>query len=173
MLFLNTKAVYDERNGLLVIEFPAENSFAFKAVQKSDVQDAVGVALSQACGEALPFAYAQAGSAPVPAGAAVSAPAPRPAAAPAPAPAPRPQPAAAPSPRRARPRHPPLRRLPTTTFRRTRTKWSRTTTASSRRHRPRLPRPCNPGSRARPDTGTRTRACTRVGGAVARVRAVA
>ncbi|RNM40752.1 DNA polymerase III subunit gamma/tau, partial [Eggerthella sinensis] len=73
VLFLNTKAVYDERNGLLVIEFPAENSFAFKAVQKSDVQDAVGVALSQACGEALPFAYAQAGSAPVPAGAAVSA----------------------------------------------------------------------------------------------------
>ncbi len=98
VLFLNTKAVYDERNGLLVIEFPAENSFAFKAVQKSDVQDAVGVALSQACGEALPFAYAQAGSAPVPAGAAVSAPAPRPAAAPAPAPAPRPQPAAAPQP---------------------------------------------------------------------------
>ena len=95
VLFLNTKAVYDERNGLLVIEFPAENSFAFKAVQKSDVQDAVGVALSQACGEALPFAYAQAGSAPVPAGAAVSAPAPRPAA---PAPAPRPQPAAAPQP---------------------------------------------------------------------------
>ena len=96
VLFLNTKAVYDERNGLLVIEFPAENSFAFKAVQKSDVQDAVGVALSQACGEALPFAYAQAGSAPVPAGAAVSAPAPRPAAAP--APAPRPQPAQAPQP---------------------------------------------------------------------------
>lgn len=98
VLFLNTKAVYDERNGLLVIEFPAENSFAFKAVQKSDVQDAVGVALSQACGEALPFAYAQAGSAPVPAGAAVSAPAPRPAAAAAPAPAPRPQPAPAPRP---------------------------------------------------------------------------
>lgn len=98
VLFLNTKAVYDERNGLLVIEFPAENSFAFKAVQKSDVQDAVGVALSQACGEALPFAYAQAGSAPVPAGTAVSAPAPRPAAAAAPAPAPRPQPAPAPQP---------------------------------------------------------------------------
>lgn len=98
VLFLNTKAVYDERNGLLVIEFPAENSFAFKAVQKSDVQDAVGVALSQACGEALPFAYAQAGSAPVPAGAAASAPAPRPAAAAAPAPAPRPQPAPAPQP---------------------------------------------------------------------------
>lgn len=99
VLFLNTKAVYDERNGLLVIEFPAENSFAFKAVQKSDVQDAVGVALSQACGEALPFAYAQAGSAPVPAGAAVSAPAPRPAAAPAPAPRPQPAPAPQPAPR--------------------------------------------------------------------------
>ncbi len=42
-----------------VIEFPAENSFAFKAVQKPDVQDAVSAALMQACGAALPFAYAQ------------------------------------------------------------------------------------------------------------------
>ena len=50
VLFLNTKALYRADKGLLVIEFPAENSFAFKAVQKPDVQDAVLTALTQACG---------------------------------------------------------------------------------------------------------------------------
>ena len=59
VLFLNTKAVFDG-NGLRV-EFPAENAFAFKAVQKQDVQDAVADALTQACGERIPFAYTQAG----------------------------------------------------------------------------------------------------------------
>lgn len=74
VLFLNTKAVYSASKGLLVIEFPAENSFAFKAVQKPDVQDAVSVALVQACGTALPFAYAQgAGGVPVAASGAASA----------------------------------------------------------------------------------------------------
>ena len=38
VLFLNTKAVYDAGKDTLIIEFPAENSFAFKAVQKPDVQ---------------------------------------------------------------------------------------------------------------------------------------
>ena len=50
VLFLNTKAVYDAGKDTLIIEFPAENSFAFKAVQKPDVQEAVSVALNQACG---------------------------------------------------------------------------------------------------------------------------
>ena len=59
VLFLNTKALYRADKGLLVIEFPAENSFAFKAVQKPDVQDAVLTALTQACGAALPFTYTQ------------------------------------------------------------------------------------------------------------------
>ena len=63
VLFLNTKAVYDEAKSLFVIEFPAENAFAYKAVQKPDVQDAVSAALMQASGAALPFAYAQSGSA--------------------------------------------------------------------------------------------------------------
>lgn len=95
VLFLNTKAVYDAGKDSLIIEFPPENSFAFKAVQKPDVQEAVSVALMQACGESLHFAYAQGGAvatAPAPAASA-----PRPA--PAPAPAPRPAPAAAPAPR--------------------------------------------------------------------------
>ena len=59
VLFLNTKALYRADKGLLVIDFPAENSFAFKAVQKPDVQDAVLTALTQACGAALPFTYTQ------------------------------------------------------------------------------------------------------------------
>lgn len=87
VLFLNTKAIYDEANGSLTIEFPAENSFAFKAVQKPDVQEAVSVALAQACGESLHFSYTQGGSV-----AAASVAAPMPAARPAPAPAPMPRP---------------------------------------------------------------------------------
>ncbi len=86
VLFLNTKAVYDEARSLLVIEFPAENAFAFKAVQKPDVQEAVSSALAQATGEALSFAYAQNGAGASAAPAAPSVPAPRSAAS-APAPA--------------------------------------------------------------------------------------
>lgn len=70
VLFLNTKAVYDAGKDTLIIEFPAENSFAFKAVQKPDVQEAVSVALNQACGESLHFAYAQGGAGAETAGAA-------------------------------------------------------------------------------------------------------
>ena len=63
VLFLNTKAVFDAERALLVAEFPAENTFAFRAVQKPEVQDALAVALQQACGEPVAFAYAQAGGA--------------------------------------------------------------------------------------------------------------
>ena len=73
VLFLNTKALYRADKGLLVIEFPAENSFAFKAVQKPDVQDAVLAALVQACGAALPFTYVQGSGAEVAASAAAPA----------------------------------------------------------------------------------------------------
>lgn len=86
VLFLNTKAVYDAGKDTLIIEFPAENSFAFKAVQKPDVQEAVSAALNQACGESLHFAYAQGGAV---------ATATAPAARPAPSPTPRPTPAPA------------------------------------------------------------------------------
>lgn len=103
VLFLNTKAVYDAAKSLLTIEFPAENAFAFKAVQKPDVQEAVSLALAQACGEAVPFAFAQGGAAAQPAAATPTVSAARPQAAPASAPAPRPQaapvPQAAPAPR--------------------------------------------------------------------------
>ena len=59
VLFLNTKAVLDEGRGMLVIEFPVENAFAFNAVQKPNVQDAVSAALAQSCGAAIPFAFSK------------------------------------------------------------------------------------------------------------------
>ena len=62
VLLLNTKALYDEARQTLVVEFPAENSFAYKAVQKPDVMDALGEAIKQACGEPLPFQCVQAGA---------------------------------------------------------------------------------------------------------------
>jgi DNA polymerase III subunit gamma/tau len=67
VLFLGTKASYDAASNMFNIEFPAENAFAFKAVQKPDVQASVGQALSQACGgQQVPFALTQAGSAATP-----------------------------------------------------------------------------------------------------------
>ena len=66
VLFLGTKAVWNAQTGMLAIEFPKENAFAFKAVQKPDVQAAVADALAQSCaGQAVPFAYQQAGAASV------------------------------------------------------------------------------------------------------------
>lgn len=66
VLFLGTKAVWNAQTGMLAIEFPKENAFAFKAVQKPDVQTAVAEALAQSCaGQAVPFAYQQAGAAPI------------------------------------------------------------------------------------------------------------
>ena len=59
VLFLNTKAVFDASAGALAIDFPVENTFAFKAAQKPDVQDAVASALERACGERLAFSYTQ------------------------------------------------------------------------------------------------------------------
>ena len=59
VLFLNTKAVLDEGRGMLIIEFPVGNAFAFNAVQKPDVQDAVSAALAQSCGAAIPFAFSK------------------------------------------------------------------------------------------------------------------
>ncbi len=60
VLFLNTKAVYDAGKDTLIIEFPAENSFAFKAVQKPDVQEAAASAGGSGgfCSRAAPDARA-------------------------------------------------------------------------------------------------------------------
>ena len=61
VLFLNTRAVLDRDNAVVRIEFPAENSFAYKTAQKAEIQDALAAALTQASGTPLPFVLAQAG----------------------------------------------------------------------------------------------------------------
>lgn len=62
VLFLNTKAVFEEASSSLAIDFPAENDFAFRAVQKPDVQDELERAIAQAFGCALPFRLTKGGS---------------------------------------------------------------------------------------------------------------
>ena len=59
VLFLNTKAVYDADRGGIVIEFPAENTFAFNAVQKPEVFEVVKASLFQASGTDISFSYTQ------------------------------------------------------------------------------------------------------------------
>ena len=111
-LLMNTKARYEAAAGKLIVEFPAENAFAFRAVQKADVREALQQALDAAAGVQVSFDYAQAAAnvepAPAAKRAAQPAPAPAPepaaqpepafAAAPAPASAPPPEPVAAPAP---------------------------------------------------------------------------
>ena len=57
VLFLNTKVSFDAAQNRLIIDFPAGNAFAFKAVQKPDIQEAVASALAQACAQPVPFAF--------------------------------------------------------------------------------------------------------------------
>lgn len=78
VLFLNTKAVFEEASSTLAIDFPAENDFAFRAVQKPDVQDELARVIAQAFGCPLPFRLTKGGSSAgvvsaVPAASAVSA----------------------------------------------------------------------------------------------------
>ncbi|WP_296013556.1 DNA polymerase III subunit gamma/tau [uncultured Adlercreutzia sp.] len=88
VLFMNTKAVFDAASGTLVVEFPAENDFAFRAVQKADVQAELAEALRREARADIPFELRKAGAS----GAvrAVAPAAPAPTAVPAPAPAPGP-----------------------------------------------------------------------------------
>ena len=69
VLFLNTKAQFDEQRGGVKIMFPAESAFVFNAVQKPDVQDALAEALAHAAGAPVPFMFAQTGGATVQVGA--------------------------------------------------------------------------------------------------------
>lgn len=71
VLFMNTKAIFDGSS--LIVEFPAENDFAFRAVQKPDVQQELGAALRHEARCDVPFALRKAGG--TAAAAAVSAPA--------------------------------------------------------------------------------------------------
>ncbi|WP_452040843.1 DNA polymerase III subunit gamma/tau [Adlercreutzia rubneri] len=66
VLFMNTKAVFDAAAGALLIEFPAENDFAFRAVQKPDVQVELAQALRREAHGDIPFELRKGGaSAPV------------------------------------------------------------------------------------------------------------
>ena len=98
VLFMNTRATFDSQRGRVVIEFPRENAFAFKSVQRPEVRDAIGHALSQAAGEPVAFELAQTGGSAGGRPAASVAQAQRPAPAPVPAPASAPRPVPAPSP---------------------------------------------------------------------------
>ena len=88
VLFMNTRATFDSQRGRVVIEFPRENAFAFKSVQRPEVRDAIGHALSQAAGEPVAFELAQTGGSAGGRPAAPVAQAQRPAPAPVPAPSP-------------------------------------------------------------------------------------
>jgi len=57
VLFMNTKAAFDEAKGMVRVMFPAESSFAFNAVQKPDVQSVLEGALAKAVGEPVAFYY--------------------------------------------------------------------------------------------------------------------
>lgn len=61
VLFMNTKVRLDEATGALRIVFPAESAFAFNAVQKPDVQDALTASLRKAAGFDVVYRYEQAG----------------------------------------------------------------------------------------------------------------
>ncbi len=61
VLFLNTRVDFDNTNKRLVIKFSPDNNFAYKAVQKPDVQQSVAAAIASAFGEAVPFIYTQSG----------------------------------------------------------------------------------------------------------------
>ena len=98
VLFMNTRATFDSQRGRVVIEFPRENAFAFKSVQRPEVRDAIGHALSQAAGEPVAFELAQTGGSAGGRPAAPVAQTQRPAPAPVPAPASAPRPVPAPSP---------------------------------------------------------------------------
>ena len=67
VLFMGAKAVFDASSGGIAVEFPAENGFAFKAVQKPEAVSALEAALHQAAGAAVPFTYTQRGAASAPA----------------------------------------------------------------------------------------------------------
>ncbi len=59
VLFLNTKLSLDPKSGEVVIEFPAENTFAFSAVQKPEVRSLVSESLRNAAGNDVSYRFMQ------------------------------------------------------------------------------------------------------------------
>ena len=62
VLFMNTKAIFDAAAGALLVEFPAENDFAFRAVQKPDVQAELAQALRREAHGDIPFELRKGGA---------------------------------------------------------------------------------------------------------------
>ncbi len=62
VLFMNTKATYDGGRNMLVVNFSADSAFAFNAVQKPDVQDALAHALEHAAGGPVAFCFEKGGT---------------------------------------------------------------------------------------------------------------
>lgn len=74
VLFMNTKTSFDNQRQELVIEFAAENDFAYNAVQKPEALSVVTQALERAAGAPLVFRYAKANASSSSASASVPAP---------------------------------------------------------------------------------------------------
>lgn len=90
VLLINTKVNYDQSTGEILIEFPAENVFAYNAVQKPEVMEIIKQSLERSAGASVAFRFVHDKGSAASAAPAVPAPAPAPAAAPVPAPAPAP-----------------------------------------------------------------------------------
>ncbi len=67
VLFVNVRARAEADGSGVVVEFPADNPFAFAMAQKPDVQDVMSKAFDQVAGVHVPFRCAQALAEPTPA----------------------------------------------------------------------------------------------------------
>ncbi len=68
VLFMGTRAVFDAKSGSFTVEFPAENKFAYKAVQKPETVDYVGTLIAQVVGRPIPYSFTQASEGGFPSG---------------------------------------------------------------------------------------------------------
>lgn len=62
VLFLNARAQFDEAAGCLVIDFPADGQFMYKAVQKPEILDMLASTLAGTCGGPVPYKLTIAGA---------------------------------------------------------------------------------------------------------------
>ena len=62
-LFMNTRIRFNQQTGAVEIEFPAESTFAYNAVQKPEAREALVAAWQKATGSAMEFVYKLGGGA--------------------------------------------------------------------------------------------------------------
>ncbi|MDY3128897.1 MAG: DNA polymerase III subunit gamma/tau [Berryella intestinalis] len=67
VLFMNTKALFDPDRDMVLIQFGAEAAFAYGAVQKPEVQEAVDASFAKNAGGFVPYGFVQAGGRAAPA----------------------------------------------------------------------------------------------------------